>query len=129
VVTQERFAFSPRQRTERAYKSYVLAVSDAVTALSPTVAAGACGLRPSDLNDMIEGHKGRRMPSDIGAIIAEMVGGELRQAIIAALKEMFGMVEPESDADYVRRLEDGYAQFGEVGRGELARHRKAARRG
>lgn len=129
MIPQEALPFSPRQRAERSYKRYVLAVGDAVTALSPTVAAAACGLRPSDLNDMLEGHKGRRMPTDVGAVVAEMVTGDLRKHIIDALKDMFGLVEPESDADYIRRLEDGFSRFGELGRAELAQHRKAARRG
>jgi hypothetical protein len=110
------------------YRRYVLALNDAVDSVTLGVAAGRCGLRTQDLRDMLDGTKGRRIPADVGAAIQDMVSGDLRAAIISALKEMHGLVEPESDADYIRRLEDGYSRMGEVGRVELARHRKDARR-
>lgn len=129
MIRQELLDLSPRERADRLYRRYVLAVGDAVTALGLTVAAGACGLRGADLHDMLEGHKGRRMPTDVGAVIAELVTGEMRAAIILALKEMFGLVEPETDAQFVHTLEGGYARFGEEGGRVLAELRRKARRG
>lgn len=129
MIRQDLLALTPKERAEKFYRRYVLAVGDAVQAITLGVAAGACGVRSQDLHDMLEGHKGRRLPTDVGAVIAAMVSGELRDAIVLALKEMFDLVEPESDAEYIRSLEAGYAKFGEQGGVVLGEIRRKARRG
>jgi hypothetical protein len=127
-MSQESFGAVQMVPVASHYRRFVLAVTDAVESVGLGTAAGRCGLRPQDLSDMLNGVKGRRIPNDVGAAIAGMVSGDLRAAIWNANREMYGMVEPESDADYIRRLEDGYARLGEVGRIELAKHRREARR-
>ena len=94
------------------------------------VAASACGLKTSaQLREMIDGVNGRRMSTEIAAIIAERVGpGHLRDAILDAIRGMFGLHQPEADKPYIHRLEDGYDDFGEMGAKKLAEIRKAARR-
>jgi hypothetical protein len=110
------------------YRRYVLAVQDAVDALTLGVAAGRAGVRSQDLSDMLNGVKGRRLPIEVAAPIADAVSGDLQTAIHNAIKEMFGMVQPAADPEFIRRLEDGYSRFGEVGRIELAKIRREAHR-
>jgi hypothetical protein len=129
-MTQESLGAGCAMRpVDKAYRRLVLAVSDAVEAVGLGIAAGRCGLRPQDLSDMLAGHKGRRLPTDVAAVVADMVTGELRQAIQDAIKEMFGMHQPDDDATYIRKLEDGYAWFGPGGSDKLDKIRRAARRG
>ena len=124
--------FSPSALVAEAYRKMVRAVDDAVQALSLEVASGATDIAKPDLRAMIDGRNGRRLPTDVAAIIARRIGpGVYQDAILAAVREMFGVVEvkPESDAQYIDRLEEGFLAFGEIGHEALAKHRKAARRG
>lgn len=124
-------AFSASVEVAESYRKMVRAVDDAVQALSLEVAAGATDIAKPDLRAMIDGRNGRRLPTDVAAIIARRIGpGAYQDAILAAVREMFGAVDikPEADGPYIDRLQDGYAEFDEMGRSALARHRKAARR-
>ena len=125
------FDFGSSERTAYYDRQLRRAVDDASQAMGPAQAATACGLKTSgQLREMIDGTNGRRMSTDIAAVIADRIGpGSYRDAIIDAIKGLFGMHQPEADGPYIRRLEDGYSDFGPQGTGELAEIRKAARRG
>jgi hypothetical protein len=115
-----------------AYRKLTRAVDDAVTALTLEVASGATDVAKADLRDMIDGRKGRRLPTDVAAVIARRIGpGRYQDAIFAALREMFGAVDasPEPDALYIDRLENALREYGARGRETLAQCRREARRG
>lgn len=110
-------------------KRLVLAVEDAVASLTLGVAAGALGTTPSRLRDTLDGRNGSRLPVEWAAVIAERVGpGSLRDEILLLIKSMFGLIEPDSDPEFIHRLEGGYADFGEMGSKQLAKLRREARR-
>ena len=113
----------------RSYRQLVRAVEDAIAVLGLDVAAGATGVGKSDLLAMISGRNGRRLPTDVAAVVADRVGvGAYRDAITAAVRELFGLVQPESDAEYAHRLERTLLRFGEPGADALAQARREARR-
>lgn len=116
-------------QVRRDNKRLVLAVEDACAVLGLGCAAGAVGCTSQALRDALDGRNNRRLPVEWAALIAERVGaGAARDAILAAIKSMFGLIEPDSDADYIHRLEQGYAAFGAIGQAELSRHRRESRR-
>jgi hypothetical protein len=121
--------FGPRDRAARVHKRLVTKVDDAVSALTLGVAAGAIGCRPPALRDALDGRNGSRLSSEWAGIIAERVGpGALQDAILDAIREQFGLYQPESDRDYIHRLEGGFLRFGEAGMAMLAQLRREARR-
>lgn len=116
-------------QVRRDNRRLVLAVEDAVAVLGLGVTAGAIGGTATGLRDTLDGRNGRRLPVEWAAIIAERVGpGSHRDAILVAIKSMFGLVAPDSDAEYIHRLEQAFARFGEYGTDVLARCRREARR-
>lgn len=122
--------FGAYDRTAREYRALVRAVDDAVAVLTLEVAAGAAGLsNKSDLRAMLDGRNGRRLPTDVAAVIAERVGaGIYRDSILNAVRAMFGLHQPESDALYIHRVEGVLLRFGEPGAAALAQARREARR-
>ena len=94
------------------------------------VAAGAVGASKSDLRAMLDGRNGRRLPTDVAAVIARRVGaGVYRDRIITAIRALFDIADPpENDRDYVHRLEGAMLRFGSLGEAELAKCRREARR-
>lgn len=113
----------------RSYRQLVRAVEDAIAVLGLDVAAGATGIGKSDLLAMVQGRNGRRLPTDVAAVIADRVGhGKYRDAITGAVRALFGLVEPENDRDYAHRLESVLLRFGEPGASALAQARREARR-
>lgn len=126
-MTQGSFGFVADP--SRAYRQLVRGVEDAIAVLGLDVAAGATGVAKSDLLAMTSGRNGRRMPADVAAVIAARVGsGVYRDAITAAIRELFGLVQPENDAEYAHRLERTLLRFGEPGADALAQARREARR-
>ena len=121
--------FGPTDRAAHDYRRMLRAVDDAVAAMGLDCAAGATGIPKADLRAMLDGRNGRRMPADIAAVIAERVGaGTYRDAILDAVRSMFGLHKPEDDAAYVHRLEGALLKFGEPGVEVLSRCRREARR-
>lgn len=122
--------FGPTERAANEYRRMVRAVDDAVAALGLEIAAGACGVPKADLRGMLDGRNGRRMSAEVAAVIAERVGpGSYRDAILDAVRSMFGLHAPEKDGEYIHRLEGALLKFGEPGGEVLARCRREARRG
>jgi hypothetical protein len=79
---------------------------------------------------LIDGRNGRRLDTRVAAIIAERVGaGIYRDAIVRAIKELFGLFEPENDREWAHRLEGALLCFGQPGAEKLAQCRREARRG
>lgn len=122
--------FGAADEAAREYRRFVRAVDDAVAVMSLDIAAGACGIaNKSDLRAMLDGRNGRRLPADVGAVIARRVGtGEYQDAILDAIRGMYGLYAPESDAAYAHRLEGALLRFGEPGANVLAQCRREARR-
>lgn len=122
--------FGAADGTARAYRDLVRATDDAVGVLGLEVAAGAVGVSKSDLRAMLDGRNGRRLPTDVAAVIARRVGaGVYRDRIIKAIRELFDIADPpENDRDYVHRLEGAMLRFGALGEAELAKCRREARR-
>ena len=115
---------------QTAQKHLLRAVDDAVGSLGLGVAAGAVGLKDAQLRDMIDGRGGRRLSPDIAAVIASRVGdGALRDAILEAVRELFGLHQPEDDVNFIHRLKGALLRFGEPGAEMLRQCRKEARRG
>lgn len=105
------------------------AVNDAVASMGLGTAAGACGVKPNVLRGALDGAGGRHFPTEWAAIIAARVGdGVLSNRIRQAIKALFGLHEPDTDPQYIHRLEQGYGAFGAIGGAELARHRRESRR-
>lgn len=126
-MTQGSFGF--HADPSRAYRDLVRAVEDAIAVIGLDVAAGAVGVGKSDLRAMLDGRNGRRLPTDVAAVIARRVDGSYRDHVLAAVRALFGIVDaPESDRDYIHRLEGALLRFGAVGEAELARCRREARR-
>lgn len=122
--------FGAGDRAAHDYRRMVRAVDDAVAVLGLEVAAGATGIAKADLRRMLDGRNGRRLPADVAAVVADRVGaGCYRDAILDAVRSLFGLHRPESDADYAHRLEAALLKFGEPGADMLARCRREARRG
>ena len=128
-MTPTSFDFGAADRASHEYKRLVRAVDDAVAVLTLDVAAGACGVSKSDLRAMLDGRNGRRLSTEIAAIVAERVGpGQYRDAILDAIRAMFNLYQPEDGERYALRLEMALLGFGEHGREELAKCRREARR-
>jgi hypothetical protein len=124
--------FGAAAHVSDAYRKLTRAVDDAVTALTLEVASGATDVAKADLRDMIDGRKGRRLPTDVAAIIARRIGaGRYQDAIFAALRDMFGASDPSPEADepYIQRLEEALLEYGTHGAETLTRCRREARRG
>lgn len=116
--------------SERDYNAFVRAVDDACRVLTLPIAAGAVGMREGDLRAALDGRNGRRLDAKVGAVIAKRVGpGIYRDAIAAAIKELFGLYEREADGPYAHRLEGALLSFGAPGAEVLAKCRREARRG
>jgi hypothetical protein len=114
-----------------AYRQMVRAVDDAVMALTMEVAAGATDIGKTDLRDMIDGRKGRRLPTDVAAIIARRIGpGRIQDRIHEALRDMFGIANRvvEPDGPYIQRTEAALLAFGVQGWAALALCRRQANR-
>ncbi len=119
----------PFTPTERHYSALVLAVEDACKVLTFPVAAGAVSMRDGDLRAMLEGRNGRRLDTKVAAIIAERVGaGIYRDAIVRAIKELFGLFEPMNDREWAHKLEGVLLTFGTPGADALTKARQEARR-
>ncbi len=119
----------PFTPSERHYNALVRAVDDAAKAMGFSVAAGAVGLKSGDLSAMIDGRNGRRMDTKVAAVIADRVGaGIYRDAIVHAIKELFGLFQPDTDQQWGHRLEAALMSFGEQGSAKLAQCRREARR-
>ncbi len=121
----------PSYRRNETSKALRRALGNAVASVTPSVAAGACGCSAQEMCDALAGR--RRFPAEWAIAIAELVGGDLGPAIIAAILEPLGLRavaadEPETDERYIVRLELALAAFGEPGGQALARVRKEARR-
>lgn len=110
-------------------KRLMAALEDAVQSMGLGVAAGACGVKPNVLRGALDGAGGRHFPTEWAARIAARVGGNLGDRIRQAIRELFDLTEPDTDPEYIHRLEGGYAEFGPQGTRELARHRRESRRG
>jgi hypothetical protein len=131
-MSSPQLSFSAIRPTDRptSYRRLVRAVDDACDAVGLGVAAAAAGVRDTDLRGMLDGRNGRRLPAEVAAAVADVVGaGALRDAITTAVRELFGLVEPESDRDYIHRIEGALLNFGAPGADYLARCRREARRG
>lgn len=121
--------FGAADGAARAHRDLVRATDDAVGVLGLEVAAGAVGASKSDLRAMLDGRNGRRLPTDVAAVIARRVDGSYRDHVLAAVRALFGIeAAPESDRDYIHRIEGALLRFGAVGEAELARCRREARR-
>lgn len=121
--------FPPLARLDELEQKLRKKVANAIAAMGLDTAAGACGLKDSQLSDMVAGRGGRRMSTDIAAVIAERIGpGRYRDDIVAVVREMFALFQPESDGLYAHRLEGALLRFGEPGAEMLAQCRREARR-
>lgn len=104
------------------------AVEDAVSVLSLSVAAGACGCTAAQLRDALDGRNGRRLSSDWVMRIARKVGGDYRDRIMDAQNEFMDPGAAATDQAFIAALIEGYAGFGEFGAQQLAAIRRRCKR-
>lgn len=127
-MQQVTFDFGREDRLERAERSLMEALTDAVSAIGLTRAAGACGARKQDLSDALNGREGRHIRISWAIRIADEAGGEHQRRILDAWNLAQGYrAEPDrplsAEEELAQLKAEVATQFGVAG-AELVNRRR-----